>query len=102
MQLCAAYANVFSKTLNVEVGVGYMLVYRLHDAVHQLVVVALHLYLFNLVLLFLGARIFSAQPSYVADKIVCKYVQLRHVERLCQEGVCAFLEAFEPVGNVRF
>ena len=100
VELCAADAHLLRQHVDVEVAVGQVLVDGFHDALHQQLVVALHLGLLHAVGLLLCAAVLAFQALAVVDEALDVHVQLLHVEGLGQEGVGAALQSLQAVAHV--
>mgnify|MGYP007068519096 CR=1 FL=1 len=70
MQLGAAYAHLITHLLYIEVRIAQVLVHNLHDTLHQLLIVAFHLYLLHLVILLQSSTELTLQATYIVDEIV--------------------------------
>ena len=87
MQLGAAYAHLITHFLYIEVRIAQVLVHYLHDTLHQLLVVAFHLYLLHLVVLLQGTTELTLQATYIVDEIVYREMKFLQAERLCQISI---------------
>ena len=70
MQLSTAYAHLITHLLYIEVRIAQVLVHYLHDTLHQLLIVAFHLYLLHLVILLQSSSELTLQATYIVDEIV--------------------------------
>ena len=95
VQLCTTDAHVGSQRVDVEVGVLDIGIHRPHDALHQYVVVALHLNILGALFLFHGTAELATQAAHAVDEIVNLYVQFLHVEGFGDVGVGSRLQAFQ-------
>ena len=92
-----ADACLLGQLLYVEVWIGEVGVDAFHDAFHQSIIVALHLYLVYLFLLSLCPGVLTTDASHVIYQVVDENVQLFHIERLGKEGIGSFLQTFQSV-----
>ncbi len=84
MQLSTAYAHLITHLLYIEVRIAQVLVHYLHDTLHQLLIVAFHLYLLHLVVLLQGTTELTLQATYIVDEIVYREMKFLQTEWFCQ------------------
>ena len=77
-----------------------MRVHHLHQALHELFVVALWRRRLHALALLLGTRVLPFQSLARANQTVHRCPQLRHVERLVHISVGALLQTFQAVGDI--
>ena len=97
VQLGTADAYVLGQRVDIVAGLRHVGIDRPHDALHQHVVVAFHLYILYALLLLDGTAELAAQPAYVVYQVVNLDVQFLHVERLGNIGIGTRLQALQFV-----
>lgn len=80
MQLSTAYAHLITHLLYIEVRIAQVLVHYLHDTLHQLLIVAFHLYLLHLVILLQSSSELTLQATYIVDEIVYRKMKFLQTE----------------------
>ena len=87
MQLSTAYAHLITHLLYIEVRIAQVLVHYLHDTLHQLLIVAFHLYLLHLVILLQSSSELTLQATYIVDEIVYREMKFLQTEWFCQISI---------------
>ena len=102
MQLSTAYAHLITHLLYIEVRIAHVLVHYLHDTLHQLLIVAFHLYLLHLVVLLQGTAELTFQATHIINEIVYREMEFLQTERFCQISISSQLDALQTVADFRF
>lgn len=89
VELRTADAYVGGERLHTVFRISEVVIDRLHDTVHELLIVACGRCAFDILDLVTCSRVFAFEPSDVVDEIVNDSMELFHAERLLHIGVDA-------------
>ena len=100
VELGTADTHLLTEHLDVEVAIAEVLVHRLHDALHEQLVVALHLGRLEELGLLLSAAVLTLQVEARVDEVLDVHAQLLHIEGLGEEGIGTALQTLQAVADV--